>query len=64
MILVLVTSRLWGQLSRGCQVVHYIDNESVRLALSRGSGETSVAKHVAARIMDSEYILVCKGFQR
>ena len=52
-------------------MVHYIDNESVRLALLRGSGETTAAKHVAARIMDSEYqvplgneILVCKGTKR
>ena len=62
MIPVLVSFRLWGKLSRGCQVVHYIGNESVRLAPSRGSGETSVAKHVAARIMDSEYCLGTKSW--
>ena len=62
MIPVLVSFRLWGQLSRGCQVVHCIDNESGRLALLRGSGETSVAKHVAARIMDSECYLGKKSW--
>jgi hypothetical protein len=62
MIPVLVSFRLWGKLIRGCQVVHYIDNESVRLALLRGSGETAVAKHVAARIMNSEYHLGTKSW--
>ena len=62
MIPVLVSFRLWGHLIRGCQVVHYIDNESVRLALLRGSGETAVAKHVAARIMDSECYLGKKSW--
>ena len=46
----------------GRKVVHYIDNESVRLALLRGSGEISVAKHVAARIMDSECYLGKKSW--
>ena len=62
MIPVLVSSRLWGHLFGGCQVVHYIDNESVRLALLRGSGETAVAKQVAAKIMDSEFFLGTKSW--
>eukprot|EP00435_Cladocopium_sp_Y103_P064795 s1396_g26.t1 len=55
MIPILVSFRLWGHLVRGAQVVHYIDNESVRLALLRGSGETEVAQAVARHIMDAEF---------
>ena len=41
MIPVLIALRLWSDLLKGCQLVHYIDNESVRLALLRGRGETN-----------------------
>ena len=55
MIPVLISFFLWQHLFGGGQVVHYIDNESVRLALLRGSGETEVARKVAAKIMDAEF---------
>ena len=55
MIPVLISFFLWQRLFGGGQVVHYIDNESVRLALLRGSGETEVARMVAAKIMDAEF---------
>ena len=62
MIPVLVSFHLWGHLIAGCQVVHYIDNESVRLALLRGSGETSVAREVASRIMTCEFSINCRSW--
>ena len=55
MIPVLISFFLWQRLFGGGQVVHYIDNESVRLALLRGSGETEIARMVAAKIMDAEF---------
>jgi hypothetical protein len=33
-----------------------MDDESARLVLLREGGETTVSKHVAAGIMDSEYL--------
>eukprot|EP00435_Cladocopium_sp_Y103_P006857 s546_g2.t1 len=62
MIPVLISFHLWGHLIRGSQVVHYIDNESVRLALLRGSGETAVARMVAGKIMDAEYFFGTKSW--
>ena len=62
MIPVLVSMKLWGYLIQGSQVVHYIDNESVRLALLRGNGETVTAKFVAAEIMNAEYFLKTKSW--
>lgn len=50
MIPVLISFFLWQQLFGGGQVVHYIDNESVRLALLRGSDETEIARMVAAKL--------------
>ena len=58
---VLIPFGLWGHLIAGCQVVHYVDNESVRLDLLRGSGETAVARELASRIMDLEFSLHCKS---
>ena len=55
MIPILVSFQLWRNLLQGCQVVHYIDNESVRMALLRGSGETPVARMVANSIMAAEF---------
>ena len=55
MIPILVSFQLWRNLFQGCQVVHYIDNESVRMALLRGSGETPVARMVANSIMTAEF---------
>ena len=43
-------------------MVHYIDNESVRLALLRGSGETEIARLVAAKIMDAEFTAGTKSW--
>ena len=57
MIPVLIALRLWSDLLKGCQLVHYIDNESVRLALLRGRGETTVAGYVADDIMMAEHSL-------
>ena len=54
--------KVWGHLIQGSQVVHYIDNESVRLALLRGSGETETARQVAADIMNAEYFLRTKSW--
>ena len=54
MIPVLVTLFLWGRLVGGAQVVHYIDSESVRLALLKGFGETPIARRVADEIMQAE----------
>eukprot|EP00435_Cladocopium_sp_Y103_P016841 s3633_g4.t1 len=62
MIPILVSFHLWGRLIQGSQVVHYIDNESVRLALLRGSGETTVARFVAGKIMDFEYFFGTKSW--
>ena len=62
MIPVLLSFLLWGKLVSGAQVVHYIDNESVRLALLRGSGETPVARRVAEQIMAAEYSLQTKSW--
>ena len=55
MIPILVSFQLWRNLFQGCQVVHYVDNESVRMALLRGSGETPVARKVADSIMNAEF---------
>ena len=54
MIPVFISFYLWHHLFKGGQVVHSIDDESVRLALLRGSGETEIARVVAANIMDAE----------
>ena len=62
MIPVLISFGLWGHLIAGSQVVHYIDNESVRLALLRGSGETAGARELASRIMNFEFSLNCKSW--
>ena len=62
MIPVLITFFLWGRLVSGAQVVHYIDNESVRLALLKGSGETPTARRVADEIMHAEYTLQTKSW--
>lgn len=62
MIPVLISFHLWSDLIAGCQVVHYIDNESVRLALLRGSGETHVAREVASRIMTCEFLINCRSW--
>ena len=62
MIPVLITFLLWGRLIEGAQVVHYIDNESVRLALLKGSGETPTARRVADEIMQAEYTLQTKSW--
>lgn len=43
-------------------MVHFIDNESVRLEVLRGRGETVVARQVAARIMESEFHLGTKSW--
>ena len=55
MIPIFVSFSLWSRFFQGCQVVHYVDNESVRMALLRGSGETPVARSVAACIMSAEF---------
>ena len=62
MIPVLLSIRLWEKLICGAQVLHYIDNESVRLALLKGSGETLVAREVAHQIMSAEYSLQTKSW--
>ena len=62
MIPVLISFRLWGRLFGGAQVVHYIDNESVRLALLKGSGETPKARKIADEIMNAEYALQTKSW--
>ena len=54
MIPILVALNLWSSFFGDCQVMHYIDNESVRLALLRGSGETVVAQKVAREIVKAE----------
>ena len=55
MIPILVSFQLWRNLSQGCQVVYYVDNELVYLALLRGSGETPIARLVADSIMTAEF---------
>ena len=62
MIPVFISFLLWQHLFGGSQVVHYIDNESVRLALLRGSGETEIARLVAAKIMDAEFTAGTKSW--
>ena len=62
MIPVLVALHLWGYLIKGSQVVHYIDNESVRLALLKGSGQTVVAGFLSEAIMNAEYHLLTKSW--
>ena len=62
MIPVLISLFLWGRLVGGAQVVHYIDNESVRLALLKGSGETFIARKVADEIIRTEYALQTKSW--
>ena len=62
MIPVLLSFFIWGKLFGGAQVVHYIDNESVRLALLKGSGETPSAKRVAHSIMRCEQFYLTKSW--
>lgn len=62
MIPILVSFHLWSHLFKGGQIVHYIDNESVRLALLRGSGETEIARSVAANTMDAEFAVSSKSW--
>ena len=62
MIPILISFHLWGRLFSGAQVVHYVDNESVRLALLKGSGETPTARKVADEIMNAEYALQTKSW--
>ena len=45
-------------------MVHYVDNESMRLALLKGSGETPTARKVADEIMNAEYALQTKSLVR
>ena len=60
MIPVLLAVRLWEKFIHGAQLIHYIDNESVRLALLKGAGETSAARQIAHQIMSAEYSLQTK----
>ena len=62
LIPVLVALKVWENFLKGCQVVHYIDNESVRLALLRGSGETEVARCVMSQVMNAEFFLGTKSW--
>ena len=41
---VVVSSILWGSRYRGANIVHFIDNESARMAFIKGRGETPWAK--------------------
>ena len=60
MIPVLISLTLWSSFLVDSQVMHYIDNESVRLALLRGSGETVTARKVAHEIVQAESKLSLK----
>ena len=47
---VLISFLIWGDLFRGAQVVHFLDNESARFALLKGVGETLVAQSLISNI--------------
>ena len=46
----------------GGQIVYYVDNESVRLALLKGSGETPTARRVADEIMTCELFFCTRSW--
>ena len=62
MIPIFISFILWGRLMRGGQIVHYVDNESVRLALLKGSGETPTARRVADEIMSCELFFCTRSW--
>ena len=63
MIPILVSLRLWGHLMRGCQIVHYIDNESVRVGSACVEVERQLLQNrVASHIMDAESFLKTKSW--
>ena len=59
---VLISFCVWSDFLRGSQVLHYTDNDSCRFALMKGVGETLVARHFIASIMDREYALQTKSW--
>ena len=59
---VLISFCVWSNFLRVSQVLHYTDNDSCRFALMKGVGETLVARHFIASIMDREYALQTKSW--
>ena len=51
---ILISFLIWGELIRGAQVVHFLDNESARFALLKGAGETAVAQSLIFNITKCE----------
>ena len=51
---VLIACLGWGSLYKGALIVYYIDNESARMALVKGSGETHFASHLISDFVSLE----------
>ena len=51
---ILMAAELWGKTFEGSQVVYYIDNESARMAHSRGDGETLRAGQMIQAFVEIE----------
>ena len=62
MIPVLVSLHSWGHLVKGNQVVHYVDNESVRLALLKEVAKPLLAGFLAEAIMNVEFHMLTKSW--
>ena len=54
---VLISFCVWSFFLSGSQVLRYTDDDSCHFALMKGVGETLVARHFIASIMDREYEL-------
>ena len=51
---------LWGDLIRGCPVVHYIDNDAAKSAMIKGYGATDVAGKLVQEYLELEEHLQLK----
>ena len=53
---------LWSDLVKGCQTVHYIDNESSRMALVKGYGETFFGSRIVNAHVEQENSLQLRSW--
>ena len=53
---------LWGSLVKGCQTVHYIDNESSRMAMVKGYGETFFGSRIVTAHVELENSLQLRSW--
>ena len=59
---VLISFLQWGDVLKNCQAVHYVDNESCRMALLKGVGETANARLLIHEVMGCESTFQTKSW--